>query len=207
MTLLTFGPAALLIAGSLVSGRGLITMWGYPFWLFLGLWLVIASGAAIERARLNRIVLTWGIVTALYAVAFVVDNGVLPFFHKYRAAIFPGDRLGAEISTRFRAATGEPLRYVVATMWLGGNVSRYSPERPRTLIEGKPERAPWIDLADLKRHGAVVVWDGGGDAVPPPYAQFAAGAQVQPPLTLPWRRGHGENTFGWAIVPPQKELM
>ena len=72
------------------------------------------------------------------------------------------------------------------------------------LIDGKPERAPWIDLADLKRHGAVIVWDGGSDTVPPPYAAFATGAQVQPPLTLPWRWGRGENTFGWAIVPPQK---
>jgi 4-amino-4-deoxy-L-arabinose transferase-like glycosyltransferase len=221
VTLLAFGPAALLVAGSVISGRGLVTMWGYPLWLFLGLWAVIATGplahipvkwtpvrrqeyAPIERARLKRIALAWGVVTALYAVAFVVDNGVLPFFHKYRAAIFPGDRLGAEVSTRFRAATGEPLRYVISTMWLGGNVSRYSPERPRTLIDGKPERAPWIDLADLKRHGAVVVWDGGGNTVPPQYARFATGAQVQPPLTLPWRWGHGENTFGWAIVPPQK---
>jgi len=202
VTLLTFGPAALLIAGSVISGRGLITMWGYPLWLFLGLWLVIETGPLIERMRLGRIVAVWGVVTALYAVAFVVDNGVLPFFHKYRAAIFPGDRLGAEISTRFRAATGEPLRYVIGTMWLGGNISRYSPERPRTLIDGKPERAPWIDLADLRRHGAVVVWDGGGEAVPPAYAQLAPGAQVQPPLTLPWRWGNGAMTFGWAIVPP-----
>jgi hypothetical protein len=146
-------------------------MWGYPLWLFLGLWVVIATGPVIERARLNRIALAWCIVTALYAVAFVVDNGVLPFFHRYRAAIFPGDRLGAVTSTHFRAATGEPLRYVIG--------------------------------ADLKRHGAVVVWDGGG-AMPPQYARFAAGAQVQPPLTLPWRWGHGESTFGWAIVPPQK---
>jgi len=204
VALLTFGPAALLIAGSVVSGRGLIGMWGYPLWLFLGLWLVIETGPRIERMRLNRVVATWGVVTALYAIAFIVDNGVLPFFHKYRASIFPGDRLGGEISARFRAATGEPLAYVIGSMWLGGNISRYSPERPRTLIDGKPERAPWIDLADLRRRGAVVVWDGGGDTVPPAYAGLAPGAQVQPPLTLPWRWGHGEMTFGWAIVPPQK---
>ncbi|HEY1541389.1 MAG TPA: glycosyltransferase family 39 protein [Xanthobacteraceae bacterium] len=238
VTLLAFGPTAFLLAGSAISGRGLITMWGYPLWLFLGLWIVVATGslahipakwsparrkgyaplkeigacsdsagtehAPIDAARLKRIALAWSIVMALYAVAFVADNGVLPFFHKYRAAIFPGDRLGTEISTRFRAVTGEPLRYVIGSMWLGGNVSRYSPERPRTLIDGKPERAPWIDLGDLRRHGAVVIWDGGGDTVPPQYARFAAGAQVQPPLTLPWRWGRGQNTFGWAIVPPAK---
>jgi 4-amino-4-deoxy-L-arabinose transferase-like glycosyltransferase len=206
VTLLAFGPAALLVAGSVVSGRGLIAMWGYPLWLFLGLWIVIEAGGAIERARLERVVLAWAVVTALYAVAFVAQYGVLPFFdHRYRASVFPGDRLGTEIVTRYRAATGEPLAYVIGSMWLGGNISRYSAERPRTLIDGKPERAPWIDLADLKRRGAVVVWSDGDRAkVPAEYARLAPGAEVQPPLTLPMRWGNGEMTFGWAIVPPER---
>jgi len=205
VTLLTFGPCALLVAGSVISGRGLITMWGYPFWLFLGLWLVIETGAAIEAARLRRIALTWCAVTALYAIAFIAQYAVLPFFdHRYRASVFPGDRLGAEISSRFRAATGEPLAYVIGSMWLGGNVSRYSAERPRTLIDGKPERAPWIDLADLRRRGAVVIWsDGDRTKVPANYAPLAPNAEVQPPLTLPMRWGNGAMTFGWAIVPPR----
>jgi 4-amino-4-deoxy-L-arabinose transferase-like glycosyltransferase len=205
VTLLAFGPAALLIAGSVITGRGLIAMWGYPLWLFVGLWVVIATGPATEWARARRAALAWGAVTALYAVAFVLQYGVLPFVdHRYRASLFPGDRLGAEISTRFRAATGAPLAYVIGSMWLGGNISRYSVERPRTLIDAKPERAPWIDPADLKRRGAVVVWtDGDRNTVPEPYARFAAGAQVQPPLTLPMRWGsNGEMLFGWAIVPP-----
>jgi len=206
VTLLAFGPAALLIAGSVISGRGLITMWGYPLWLFLGLWIVIAVGPALAQARLRRIALAWAAVTALYAVAFVAQYGVLPFFdHRYRASLFPGDRLGAEISTRFRAATGAPLAYVIGSMWLGGNISRYSPERPRTLIDGKPARAPWIDLADLARRGAVVIWsDGDRTKVPENDAAWAPNAEVQPPLTLPMRWGNGAMTFGWAIVPPAK---
>jgi 4-amino-4-deoxy-L-arabinose transferase-like glycosyltransferase len=206
VTLLTFGPCALLLAGSVISGRGLITMWGYPFWLFLGLWLVIESGAALEPVRLRRIALTWGAVTGLYAVAFIAQYGLLPFYdHRYRASLFPGNRLGAEIAARFRAATGEPLAYTIGSMWLGGNISRYAAERPRTVIDGKPERAPWIDLADLKRRGAVVIWsDGDRSKVPPSYAALASDAEVQPPLTLPMRWGNGEMTFGWAIVRPQR---
>ena len=207
VALLVFGPAALLVAGSVISGRGLITMWGYPLWLFLGLWLVIETGPALASARLRRIALAWGAVTALYAVAFVVQYGVLPWFdHRYRASLFPGDRLGAEISTAFRAKTGQPLAYVIGSMWLGGNISRYSAERPRTLIDGKPERAPWIDLADLKRRGAVVIWsDGDRTQIPSNYAPLAPNAEVQLPLTLPMRWGHGEMTFGWAIVRPMRQ--
>jgi 4-amino-4-deoxy-L-arabinose transferase-like glycosyltransferase len=204
VTLLAFGPCALLLAGSVISGRGLITMWGYPFWLFLGLWLVLEVAPAVDAVRLRRVVLAWGAVTALYAVAFIAQYGVLPFVdHRYRASVFPGDRLGAEIAARFRAATAEPLGYVIGSMWLGGNISRYSVERPRTLIDGRPERAPWIDLADLKRRGAVVIWsDGDRTKVPANYAALAPDAEVQPPLTLPMRWGNGEMTFGWAIVRP-----
>ena len=54
VTLLAFGPAATLIALSAVTGRGLVAMWGYPLWLFLGLWIVMTMGAAIDRRRLAR---------------------------------------------------------------------------------------------------------------------------------------------------------
>ena len=205
VTLLAFGPAALLIAGALISGRGLISMWGYPLWLFLGLWLVMVARTRFERQRLPRLVGAWAVVTALYIVAFVAQYAVLPHIdHRYRASLFPGDQLATTIADRFRAATGRPLAYVIGSMWLGGNVSAYASERPRTLIDGKPERAPWIDLADLRRRGAAVVWsDGDRSKLPQEFAEIAAGAEVQPPFTLPMRWGNGSVQFGWAILKSQ----
>ncbi|HEY4975522.1 MAG TPA: glycosyltransferase family 39 protein, partial [Steroidobacteraceae bacterium] len=38
VTLLAFGPMAAVLALSAVSGRGTVAMWGYPLWLYLGLW-------------------------------------------------------------------------------------------------------------------------------------------------------------------------
>jgi 4-amino-4-deoxy-L-arabinose transferase-like glycosyltransferase len=96
-TLLVFAPALLLVAGSLISGRRLFTMWGYPFWLFLGLWLVMYAPTAIDRLRLTRIAGTWAIVTVIYVLAFIADYAVLPFIGtRYRASLFPGDRLAPE---------------------------------------------------------------------------------------------------------------
>jgi hypothetical protein len=205
VTLLAFGPAVLLIGGAVISGRGLIAMWGYPLWLFLGLWLVIAAQARIEGLRLARLSGAWGIVTALYIVAFVAQYAVLPFIdHRYRASLFPGDRLAATIAERFRAATGQPLAYVIASMWLGGNVSAYTRERPRVVIDGKPARSPWVDLADLHRRGAAVVWsDGDRSKLPQEFAELGDGAEVQPSFTLPMRWGNGSMEFGWAILKPQ----
>jgi hypothetical protein len=157
-----------------------------------------------EPIRTLRVVGAWAAVTAVCALVFVVQYAVLPHFdHRYRASVFPGDRLAAHIADGFQAATGRPLAYVIGSMWLGGNVGHYAKGHPRTLIDGKPERTPWIDLADLHARGAAVVWsDGDRTQLPAEYRSIAAGAVVQPAFTLPMRWGNGDMTFGWAILKP-----
>jgi 4-amino-4-deoxy-L-arabinose transferase-like glycosyltransferase len=205
VTWLAFGPVATVLAMSAVSGRGTVAMWGYPLWIFFGLWLVLVAPRAVTGLRLGPIVTGWAVVFAGLVFAFIGNYAVLPSYdHRYRAVLYPGEGLGSEVSQRFRAATGKPLAYVIGSMWDGGNVSHYSPERPRVLIDGQPERAPWIDLADLKRRGAVVVWtDGDLGKLPPQYSAIAAGAEVQPPFALPYRRGGQSLPVGWAILKPE----
>jgi 4-amino-4-deoxy-L-arabinose transferase-like glycosyltransferase len=204
ITVLAFGPAVTLLALSLATGRALIAMWGYPLWLFLGLWIVLMCGAAIEAGRLKRVVTIWAVVFVAFALAFIVNYAVLPRYDgRYRAAHYPGEQLAAEMSARFRAATGRPLAYVVSDIWTGGNVGHYAPERPRVLIDGDPRRAPWIDLGDLKRRGAVLVWTSGDpQTLPPAWREIAGGAQMQPPLRLPFRVGTSTLAVGWAILRP-----
>jgi hypothetical protein len=213
VAVLAFGPAATTTALSAVSGRGTIAMWGYPLWLFLGLWIVLEARIAMDKARLVRAVTVWGVIFAGFATVFAANYSFLPDIdHRYRAAFYPGDRLADEIARRFRAATGRPLTYVIGTMWEGGNVAHYAREKPRVLIDGDPRRAPWIDLGDVRSKGAVVVWTCGENirntceddmrVIPPRFRGIGADALVQPPFTLPFRRGDMTLHVGWAIVPP-----
>ena len=200
---LAFGPIVTVLAMSAVSGRGTVAMWGYPLWLYLGLWLILAARRTIEGARLARIVITWAIVFSVLALAFIANYHVLPRFdHRYRAVFFPGAALGREISQKYRAATGKPIAYVIGEMFVGGNVAHYAPSHPRVLIDGNPKRGPWISLADLKARGAVVVWVGGDlHKLPAEFDKIAGGAQVQEPLHLQYWRGGGYTDIGWAILP------
>ena len=205
VTLLAFGPALAMIALIAVSGRGAIAMWGYPLWLFLGLWLVMGARATLDAPRMARIVAAWGAVFTLFVIVFVANYAVLPFIdHRYRAVLFPGDRLGATLTQRFCAATGQPLHYVIGSMWDGGNLAHYSPDQPQVLIDGQPARAPWIDLNDLRKAGVVVVWTQGDPAqLPVPFAAIAPNAEVGAPFDLPMHRGDGAVHVGWAILKPQ----
>jgi 4-amino-4-deoxy-L-arabinose transferase-like glycosyltransferase len=205
VALLAFGPFAALVAMMLLTGRGAVAMWGYPLWLFLGLWLVLKARAAIDRLRLAWIVALWAAVFVLLAAAFVVNYAVLPRYdHRYRAVFFPGDKLAAELTAKFRALTGRPLAYVVGSMWDGGNVAHYSADHPRVLIDGNARRAPWIDLGDFLARGAVVVWtDGDRRTLPIPYRGVAVDAEVQEPFVLANRRGDGTVEVGWAVLRPR----
>ncbi len=205
VTWLAFGPMVTVLAMAAISGRGVVAMWGYPLWLFLGLWLVVQARAA-PRARLARIVATWAIVFICLALAFAGNYGVLPQYdHRYRAVFFPGGSLGREITELYHDKTGRKLAYVIGTMWDAGNLAHYSPDRPRVLVDGEPERAPWIDLADLRRKGAVVVWTAGDlRHLPKQYEDIAAGAEVQQPLLLHFRRGDSNLYAGWAILKAQR---
>ncbi len=53
---------ATVLALSALSGRGTVAMWGYPLWLFLGLWMVLTARRALDHVRLGRALATWAIV-------------------------------------------------------------------------------------------------------------------------------------------------
>jgi 4-amino-4-deoxy-L-arabinose transferase-like glycosyltransferase len=204
IALLAFGPAATVVVLALATGRGTIAMWGYPLWLFFGLWLVM-NAPSLSRERLARVAVIWAVVFVGFSAAFFVNYSVLPRMDgRYRAAFFPGERLGHELSVRFRTMTGTRLAYVVGTMWTGGNVAHYAPERPRVLIDGNPSRAPWIDLGDLAARGAIVAWtEGDPRALPVAFRTVALEAEIQEPFTLPYRNGIGEVHVGWAVLRPR----
>jgi hypothetical protein len=165
----------------------------------------MVARATLDAPKMARVVAAWGAVFTLFVIVFVANYAVLPFVdHRYRAVLFPGDRLGATLTQRFHAATGQPLHYVIGSMWVGGNLAHYSPDQPQVLIDGEPARAPWIDLEALRKSGAVVVWTLGDPAqLPAPFAAIAPNAEVGAPFDLPMHRGDGAVHVGWAIVKPQ----
>ena len=85
----------------------------------------------------------------------------------------------------------------------GFGLSGPDPQRPRSEM-------PKCDNSK----GAVVVWTGSADpsgkeggidptVMPVGLRAVAGDAQIQPPFTLPFRRGDRVLTVGWAILRPQ----
>ncbi len=151
-----------MIALTAVSGRGTVAMWGYPLWLFVGLWIVMFARAAFDADRMTRIVAAWAAVFVIFIVVFVANYAVLPFIdHRYRAVLFPGDALGSNPHAAFSRRDRRAARAMsIGTMWDGGNLAHYSPDQPQVLIDGLP--AP--RAVDRSRRSARQGRRGGVDA-------------------------------------------
>src|SRR5262247_1037763 len=70
IALLALGPAASILALSAITGRGTVPMWGYPLWLFLGLWLVLVARSSLDDRRLFHVIAVWAVVFACFALGF-----------------------------------------------------------------------------------------------------------------------------------------
>ncbi|MDR3450517.1 MAG: glycosyltransferase family 39 protein [Alphaproteobacteria bacterium] len=207
-----FGPFAATFVLSLVFGYHIRDMWETPFWNFLGLWIVVFLRPSLQPQDLRRFALAWALVFATGLVLFLANEVLSPFVTtKPKRTIFPGKHLSHLLTDTWHDRFHTPLTYVVGDTWPAGNVAWYSGDRPHVYIDGNAEISPWIDAADLKRSGGIIVWcmRCGGQLVPntltPELQKEFPQAQIQEPLTLD-RITYAQvppAIVGWAIVPPQ----
>jgi hypothetical protein len=191
------------------AGRLVVAMWGYPFWLFAPLavlmWIVPASDSARMRRFAGAFVTVFVAVPIIYAAVEIGE----PFVRdRPKADQYPG-RLLAEILTRdWHDRYGTTLTYVGGSEFLANNVAVYSPDRPHVVAHGEIRLSPWIDPAELRRRGAVLVWQNGqlGSDINTLHANFGA-FQIEPDLILPRQTWHPVSPEGisYAFVPPRSD--
>lgn len=204
VTLLAFGPIITMLALSAVTGRGTIALWGYPLWLYFGLWLVMIFKDGLLPISLTWMTGFWAAVLIASAILIMIfKSGLFGLSYVRRSHEFPGPQLAAEIDRQYRAVTGHEPAYVIGPQIEAGNISRYTPSRPRVVIDADFRSAPWINRADLKAKGAILIWNPNDEGkIPSHLAQIANGAPQQPPIVIPVANGRFKFHFAWAIVPP-----
>lgn len=206
VTALALGPFAVTTLVALLLGRLPVAMWGYPLWSFAPLAAILWFGPVWEPRRLKLfaagIAAVFVAVPALYAAIEILEPLVRD---RPKATQFPGRLLAESVTRAWRQKTGAPLAYVTGTEFAANNVAVYSPDRPHVIVHGDLRLSPWVDAGDLRRRGAVLVWEGEGGAVPEPWRAAFPGAEIQPPLVLrrqawwPVRPARIE----FAILPPR----
>lgn len=182
LTLIGFG--ILCVIGGKVSWRGFKNV--PPFLIFMGffpllIWILISATAGIKLKSM------WGFafVSLIPMILFYVldfkdtlrlqKRGVFLAYvmmgvmaaacigttlcHTSERANFPGRVFAAKMEQIWSTNFQMPLKYTGGDIWFSSLLYVYLQDKPRALIQMNPSAAPWIDVEDVKRCGAIVMAD------------------------------------------------
>jgi 4-amino-4-deoxy-L-arabinose transferase-like glycosyltransferase len=185
---LALGPLAVSLSLSIITVRPLRSMWGAPLWCFAGLFAVTMIRPVLTKKRLCYFGRAWLIALLLPALVFILEQIYGPRITSHeKRTHFPGAQLALTVTDRWHASINAPLKYVIGDTWYAGNVAFYSVDRPSTTFTHAYHRASlWTDTQDLKRFGAVLIWDvkQEGTGIPPKLAARFPGAIPQSTVNL-----------------------
>jgi len=212
ITMLALGPFAVVTLGAALTGRLPVAMWGYPLWTFAPLAALSWWPPDMTPARLRLFWRACLAVLVLMPAAYAADELLEPFWRdRPKATQFPGRLLAETVTRQWRERTATPLAYVAgaevaaagAGEFAADTVAVYSPDHPRVVVHGELAFSPWIDPAELRRRGAVLIWE--GDGVPGNLTSGFPGAELQPPLTLRRQTLYPRKpaVISWAVVLPR----
>jgi len=206
VTWLALGPFLLTTLISAPLGRLVVAMWGYPLWSFAPLAVLMWLSPVTEMRSLRRFAAAFVAVFVAIPIIYVAVEIGEPFVRdRPKAVQFSGRLLADTVTQAWRNRYGTPLTYVGGDDFVSNNVAVYSPDRPHVVVHGEFKLSPWIDQADLRRRGAVLVW--GEDEPDASLQQLRTNFgdfEVQPVLVLPrqsWHTGRPDRVV-YAFVPP-----
>jgi len=197
-------------AAALFAARLPVAMWGYPLWSFAPLAAIAWFGPVTADRPARRFAAGFLVVFLAMPLAYAAVEALEPALRdRPKATQFPGRQLADEITARWHAQFGSAVPFVGGGEFATNNIAVYSSDRPRVIVHADPSLSPWVDRDELRRRGAVIVWeDGQLDAAA--MAQLRRdypGLDVQAPLTLPRQTFVGHDLkparVHYAFVPPR----
>jgi len=210
------GPVLLAALLSFVINVRFRSMWGAPMFAFSGLALVVLARRAlvIHRPRLVA-----AIMAALVVATPILHTAGLwlspHLTHKGHRVVWPGTAIGKAVNDAWTretggAAAGRPLAILAGNTWLAGLAALYGTSRPAVMLEATHAYAPWVTPEDLRRDGAIVLWQirgAGEEAMPAIYGDAGSLASVREPMRFSWPGGLpiGDIVVGWAIIHPRQD--
>ena len=152
---LLWGPIAVVLALSFVTGSPLRNHWGVQLLQFFPLWIAVhwqrrqflqPKTLAVAAVLVHCIGMTY------YVFKQSDPDAVLAA--RRADSSYPGQKMSDAATAYWKSATACPLKIVVGD-FEAGLVSAFSKDYPAVFIG--PTATPWVSSADLETHGALYV--------------------------------------------------
>ncbi len=138
-------PVLVMAVISLVLGIKLKSMWGSPVMYMLGICFFTWLPFSISKNYKSLLKACYGALI-LFALAFALQCGLT------KSAKF--NLNAADFTAHVK---GNDYAYVGGSVWLASTVGAYASNHPNVLFLMDEKTNPWIDMADVKQKGILVV--------------------------------------------------
>ena len=72
---------------------------------------------------------------------------------------YPAQDIANYVTAQWQEKYHKPLKYIAGSRYVGGYIAFYSHDHPSVYVEWNDKFSPWINLADMKKYGAVFIQD------------------------------------------------
>lgn len=164
------GPLALSALFALVTGGNVLVSWLTPYFVFATPLMVLWYRPVPERFTFKFFT---GFVIVAATLAFLAFGFEYlhkrPYLKQGGYNVWPGRLIADQLTRNWHGKYGTPIPYVIGDRKKSCNFVFYSPDRPVAFFDHSVELSPWIDPADVKKRGAVILWN---SETPPSYLEF-----------------------------------
>ena len=198
------GPV-LVILGAAPFGVRPHYLWITAPSLSLALWWGRAASRAGFLEAPRRVFAVFAALAALYVVTYVATREIAPRLGGRLLYVdSDGPALAAMAQKYWSQRETGPIPYIISFteqrgLQAGGSIVFDLPYRVRLLQDNDPANAPWIDLADLRRRGALVVST--RRLAPETWVGSAKLQDIQE-FNRPMARGAASKSIFFAVLPP-----
>jgi len=170
--------------------------------------VIVAAGNVIRLYRQSILGRAWLAVLLVPPAAVIGASILLPWtlgigFEVDR----PASAMGEFFTDTFHRRTAAPLRIVAGDAQVAGLVAMASSDRPSLFLPEKPELTPWVSDADIRQHGAIVLWQVSDNTGAPPAAIKSRFPDLVPEVPRSFERPVQGRLplyrIGWAMIRPQ----
>ena len=160
ITCVALGPLLLSLLYSIFTGGELIHRWGTPYYSALGIWLMMTWRPQFSKPQLQKF--SYAIISCIFLMAtgrYVAMYWLPKTFHAARSDMFfPGKEMASRLDSIWQQHQATKLRYVIAPHYLAATLADFASDQPQPYMDASPQQSPWINLAKLKQHGAMLAW-------------------------------------------------
>lgn len=154
---LGLGPFCLSFFLCALTGDFFPARWSTPYFFLIGMLMVATLKPDVNSRNYGQFGMTLVFVSiVLCGVRFLNVN-----FRHPQDAFLPNQVIAKELSQWWRTRYHSPLSYVAGSHYLTAALATYSKDKPIPYLGFERLESPWIDEAEVKKKGALVVWDAG----------------------------------------------